>query len=141
VSILLSIVRGRLTSAGFEREARAGGAVVNHWYGVVYPGNGSVIVGGETTFQPDRGQPVDSFDLASAWLEPFPMDDLSQKTTWWGRVGFVWHFTEHKSWVGVPAWLVAVMCGVLPVWSIVRAVKRRKANVKSGEGRQARAGA
>ena len=114
LSIFLWLVRGRLTSIGFEREDRYGTAVVNRWYGIVYPGNGVVIAGGQATFEPDHGQPIDSFDLAGAWLQPRLPDPVLQQTRW-QRAGFVWLMTDHQRWVGVPAWLLAAILGILPL--------------------------
>jgi hypothetical protein len=114
LSLFLWLVRGHLTSLGFEREDRYGAVVVNRWYGVVYPGNGVVIAGGQATFEPDRGQPIDSFDPAGAWLEPMH-EDLAERRGWRERAGFIWRMEEHQRWAGVPAWLVAVLLGIVPV--------------------------
>ena len=122
LSVFLCFARGRLTSIGFEREDRYGTVVVNRWYGIVYPGQGSVIAGGEATFEPNHGQPIDSFDLGGAWLTPY--ENGAHEAVGWERFGFVWRMTEHQRWVGVPAWLVAVGLGIIPVCGLIRTLRR-----------------
>src|SRR5688572_5279318 len=124
LSIFLWLVRGRLTSIGFEREHRYGTVVVNRWYGIVYPGNGIVIAGGQATFEPDRGQPIDSFDPAGAWLEPMH-EDLAERRGGWEHAGFVWRMTEHQRWAGLPAWLVAALLGIIPIKRAANLLRRR----------------
>jgi hypothetical protein len=131
LSVFLCFVRGCLTSIGFEREDRYGTVIVNRWYGIVYPGQGSVIAGGEATFEPDRGQPIDRFDLGGAWLEPF--NNTTDEVAGWQRFGFVWRMTEHQRWVGVPAWLVTVLLGIIPIRGLVRAFQRRAAHGEEGQ--------
>ena len=122
LSVFLWLVRGRLSSLGFEREDRYGAVVVNRWYGIVYPGNGIVIAGGQATFEPDHGQPIDALDPAGAWLQPIHQD-LSERRGWWERAGFVWRMTEHQRWAGVPAWLVAALLGITPLKQAATALR------------------
>jgi hypothetical protein len=125
LSVFLCFVRGRLTSIGFEREDRYGTVIVNRWYGIVYPGQGSVIVGGEATFEPNHGQPIDHFDVGGAWLKPYGA--AADEADGWERFGFVWRMTEHQRWVGVPAWLVAALLGIIPICGLIRTIRQRPA--------------
>ena len=129
LSLFLWLARGRLTSIGFEREHRYGTVIVNRWYGIVYPGNGIIIAGGEATFEPDRGQPIDSFDPAGAWLEPMH-EDLAERRGGSERAGFVWRMTEHQRWAGLPAWLVAALLGIIPIKRTATLLRRRHVSAK-----------
>ncbi len=113
----------RLSSAGIEFEKKVDHQIQNQWYGVVYPGTGVVMAGGETTYQPDLGQHYDAFDLGGAWLLK-PFEDQSR--TFWERAGFVWQMAPGRHWIGIPAWLAAAIAGVLPIKWMVHALKRRK---------------
>lgn len=124
LSLFLWLARGRLTSLGFEREDRYGAVVVTRWYGLVYPGNGIIIAGGQATFEPDNGRPIDSFDPAGAWLQPMHQD-LAGRRGGWERAGFVWRMTDHQRWAGVPAWLVAALLGLIPIKRTITVLRRR----------------
>jgi hypothetical protein len=136
LSLFLCFVRGRLTSIGFEREDRYGTVIVNRWYGVVYPGQGSVIAGGEATFEPDHGQPIDRFDLGGAWLQRF--NNTTDEAARWQRLGFVWRMTEHQRWVGVPTWLVAAILGIIPIRGLIRDFQQRRATPNGESGQEPR---
>ncbi|HYE17047.1 MAG TPA: hypothetical protein VEA69_01265 [Tepidisphaeraceae bacterium] len=128
LSLFLWANSHRLTSLGIEFERRHGDQLENRWYGVVYPGTGGVIAGGEVSYEPYHGQPYDAFDVGGAWLRP-PYEDRA--TTWWERRGFVWVWASGRCWVGIPAWLAVVLCGLPLLWGWRR--RRRKTSDASAE--------
>src|SRR5688572_4326338 len=121
----------RFSSIGFEREHRYGDTVINRWYGIVYPGNGGIMIGGKATFAPFRGQAIDAFDLGSTWLRP-PFDDRTESS--WERAGFVWRKRKHQVWVGVPAWLLVVLTGIAPVALLRRRWRRNRVTRQTDRG-------
>jgi hypothetical protein len=112
-----------LNNFGLDEESKNGQNVIQTFYRIAWPGNGSFLIGFISRYKQDFSEPFERYDLGGAFFER-PWKQAGQSI--WNKTGF-WYINDQGSkflqeiWIGVPSWLPVLVFGTIGL------VVRRKA--------------
>ena len=122
-----------LNNLGLDEEKKNGQNIIQTFYRIQWPGNGSFLIGFISRYKQDFSEPFERYDLGGAFFER-PWKEAVQSI--WNKTGF-WYINDQGSkflqeiWIGVPSWLPVLVFGGMAV--VLRKKAWRLASFKAGK--------
>jgi len=117
-----------LNNFGLDEEIINGQDIIQKFYRIAWPGNGSFIIGFLSRYKQDFSGPFERYDLGGSFFDR-PWKPTVKSI--WNKIGF-WYIDNHggnvirQFWIGIPSWLPVLFFGGMAV--VIRAKgSRRKA--------------
>lgn len=131
-----------LNNMGLDEENKNGEEIIQTFYRIAWPGNGSFIVGFLARYKKDFSEPFEHYDLGGSFFDrPWKPKVKSN----WNKIGF-WYIDNHprnvikQLWIGIPSWLPVVFFGVLAILLKVKGTRlKAKGTRLLAEGKDQRA--
>ena len=107
-----------LNNFGLDEESKNGQNVIQTFYRIAWPGNGSFLIGLISRYKQDFSEPFERYDLGGAFFER-PWKQAVQSI--WNKNGF-WYIDDHggnvirQFWIGIPSWLPVLVFGGLAIF-------------------------
>jgi len=111
---------------GLDVEKKNGQDIIQTFYRIQWPGNGSFIIGFISRYEEDLTKPFERYDLGGAFFDR-PWKPTVKSI--WNKIGF-WHINNNGSkfiqqlWIGIPNWLPVLFFGSMAIVLRIKAWKR-----------------
>jgi len=102
-----------LNSFGLDVEKKNGKDIIQTFYHIQWPGNGSFLVGFISIYKGGLSKSFEHYDLGAGFFQ-HPWKPTVKSI--WNKIGF-WYINNHGSkfiqqfWIGIPSWLPVLFFG------------------------------
>jgi hypothetical protein len=115
-----------LNSFGLDLEKKNGQDIIQTYYHIQWPGNGSFRIGFISIYKEDLSNPFKRYDFGAGFFSR-PYKPIVKSI--WNKIGF-WYVDNHggkiikQFWIGIPSWLPVLFFGSIPV--VFRLISSKK---------------
>ena len=106
-----------LNSFGLDVEKKNGQDIIQTYYHIQWPGNGSFIIGFISRYKKDLSKPFERYDFGAGFFQRLWVATIKSI---WNKIGF-WYIDNYGSkfiqqlWIGIPSWLPVLVFGGMAI--------------------------
>ena len=127
-TLVLPFSYSYMNSFGLDIEKKNGQGVIQTFYHIQWPGNGSFRIGFISIYKKDLSNPFKRFDFgAGFFLRPRKPEAKSI----WNKIGF-WYIENQggksikQFWIGIPSWLPVLFFGAILLVFRLKIIKKNQ---------------
>ncbi len=113
---------------GLDEENKNGQDIIQTFYRIEWPGNGSFVIGFISRYKQDFSEPFERYDLGGSFFDR-PWKPTVKSI--WNKIGF-WYIDNHggnvirQFWIGIPSWLPVLFFGGMALILRTKSLEARK---------------
>ena len=128
-ALVLPFSYSYMNSFGLDVEKKNGRDIIQTFYHIQWPGNGSFRIGFISIYKEDFSNPFKHFDFGAGF---FLRPRKPQAKSIWNKIGF-WYIDNQgegiieQFWIGIPSWLPVLFFGSIPLVWRLKVTKKNEA--------------